>query len=231
MDSDDISLPQRLEKQYNYLEKNKEVFLLGTGWDLIDEEGNKLKSPRYPLSNKKISKTLPRRWCILHPSCLIRNNRKIHYREKFHYSQDYDLFLRLLSKREKLVNIPERLVKYRVPSTDTDLSKRIKQRLFSKKAKEFYKERVEIGKDNYEEFEPQTILNIEKEDPGNRVILEQNIYSSFKVNTFGETRKNCKKYFKKYGFLNVFLAYYLFSLMGKRGKKILMTIKKILFNH
>lgn len=38
MDSDDISHPQRFEKQVAYLEKNTDVYLLGTNYSLIYEE-------------------------------------------------------------------------------------------------------------------------------------------------------------------------------------------------
>ena len=48
LDSDDIAFPDRIEKQINYLEKNKKIFALGTGSELIDENGK--------ISNKKIPK-------------------------------------------------------------------------------------------------------------------------------------------------------------------------------
>ena len=43
LDSDDIAFPDRIEKQINYLEKNKKIFALGTGSELIDENGKNIE--------------------------------------------------------------------------------------------------------------------------------------------------------------------------------------------
>ncbi|MDD4353774.1 MAG: glycosyltransferase family A protein, partial [Candidatus Nanoarchaeia archaeon] len=42
MDADDISLPQRFQIQYDFLEKNKDIFLIGTTAFLIDDKGDRL---------------------------------------------------------------------------------------------------------------------------------------------------------------------------------------------
>ena len=56
LDSDDIAFPDRIEKQINYLEKNKKIFALGTGSELIDENGKKYRTKRFPKKFNNIKK-------------------------------------------------------------------------------------------------------------------------------------------------------------------------------
>ena len=42
MDADDISLPKRLEIQFNYMEDHLEIFLVGSSAIVIDGNGNRL---------------------------------------------------------------------------------------------------------------------------------------------------------------------------------------------
>ncbi|MDC9150922.1 hypothetical protein PSK29_14490 [Escherichia coli] len=58
MDSDDVSLPLRLEKkQYMYMLQN-DLEMVGTGIRLINENGEFIKELKYPNHNK-INKILP----------------------------------------------------------------------------------------------------------------------------------------------------------------------------
>ena len=43
-DADDLSLPTRLEKQWNFLEKHNDYGLVGTNWEYIYKEGNIIKN-------------------------------------------------------------------------------------------------------------------------------------------------------------------------------------------
>ena len=51
MDSDDIMKPNRIELQYNYMQKNTKCVLLGGQCDIMDEKTKKIKyttkHPRY----------------------------------------------------------------------------------------------------------------------------------------------------------------------------------------
>ncbi len=110
IDADDVMYPNRLEVQYNYLEKNQSIFLLGTSCDIIDVEGREI--------DKIIKKELPSfilkyRIAFSNPfinsSIMFRNEGLIHssFREDIFY---YDLF----TKKKKLINIKDILVKYRI---------------------------------------------------------------------------------------------------------------------
>ena len=58
MDSDDISLPSKLEEQYNYLENNPDIGVLGTWIEMINEDGKPLKLWESPTSNHLIEWSL-----------------------------------------------------------------------------------------------------------------------------------------------------------------------------
>lgn len=54
LDADDIAFPDRLEKQLNYVEINKDVVLLGTGCITIDENGKEIRKYVYPKKHRSI---------------------------------------------------------------------------------------------------------------------------------------------------------------------------------
>ena len=226
-DADDISLPERFKKQFTFLEENENVFLLGSGSISINEKGIKRGIFKPLIFFEKIAKTLPYKNCIHHPSVMFRNLKEYLYREKFFYSQDYDLYLRLLSNNKRFANIKEPLIKYRINPNAISWTKKAKQKLFAEKAKEFYRQRLKFEKDEYNQFDPNKILDIDVEKSTNKIILEQEIFSSFKLNNFKRTRKFCERYFKNYGYLNKLLLYYLLSFTGKNFVNL---IRKIIFS-
>lgn len=70
MDSDDIALPDRLEKQLDYIKKH-DFDLTGGITQIIDETGNAIYSIRkIPINSDKIKKVLKYGQCIAHPTWL-----------------------------------------------------------------------------------------------------------------------------------------------------------------
>ncbi len=157
---------------------------------------------------------------------MFKNEKNNFYRKKFYYSQDYDFYLRMLSKGKRLINIPDLLIKYRINPEAVSFSQKAKQRLFAEKAKEFYYQRLKYGKDKYDEFNPNEILSINIEESTNKIVLEVEIKTSFKLNDSKRVRKFCRKYFKYYGFFNKIIIYFLLSFTGKR---FIDVIRKSLF--
>lgn len=151
MDADDISLPMRLSKQYEFLSRNKNVFLVGTGIYHIDTKGAIILKPTLPISTLEISDILPINNCLYHSTIMFRNE-DFRYREKFLYAQDYDFYLCLLSSGKRLCNLKERLLLYRISEGSISKKKKKAQDRFAQKAKEFYFERQSSNKDSYEVF-------------------------------------------------------------------------------
>lgn len=116
MDSDDISKPDRFEKQFNYLQKHPETALLGT-WitEFSKDENNPDTVTKLPCIHQEIIKFAKRRNPFRHVTVVFKKSAVIqsgNYRD-FLWFEDYDLFVRILQKGYIAANIPECLVNVR----------------------------------------------------------------------------------------------------------------------
>ena len=122
MDGDDIAARERFEKQLNYLGEKENVDLLATVVSLIDENDAPLgtwKSDERNISEKDIRKYLPKDNCIAHPSVMgkIEVFKKYRYNPKQSQSEDYDLWLRMVSGGVVIHKLPEPLLQHRILSS------------------------------------------------------------------------------------------------------------------
>jgi len=102
-DADDISMPERLEKQISFLEEHKSVALLGTTVKIIDENGSLIHIRKYPSDSSSIKKGIKEDNCFCHGSVIFRKKHFFElggYREIFSTAQDYDLWLRFAENFE-----------------------------------------------------------------------------------------------------------------------------------
>lgn len=116
MDSDDISLPTRFQRQLEWIEKNIDYDIVGCRVNLIDE-GGELLDKKFPFyeSNAEIIKILPVRNVLCHPALIFRKESLIRvggYKYGF-MSEDHELFLRMMYCGMKFHNINEVLFLYR----------------------------------------------------------------------------------------------------------------------
>jgi glycosyltransferase involved in cell wall biosynthesis len=113
-DADDVSLPDRLENQVEYLENHPEVGVVGSWVAIIDENGREGFIRKYPTSPAMVKWSLFFKNSLAHSSVLIRRSllEDTAYRSEVSYSQDYDLWARLSEKTE-FANIPQVLYKSR----------------------------------------------------------------------------------------------------------------------
>jgi len=100
MDADDVSFPERLEKQIAYLRKRPDVILLGTGCIEVDEFGRKIKQHRYPAEHKSLVKHLVEKVGSPFPhSSVIYKTETVRqidgYRDRLNDVEDFDLWLRM----------------------------------------------------------------------------------------------------------------------------------------
>jgi len=131
MDADDISMPERLEKQVNFLDKNLDCAMCGTWAEFIDEEGNYLKDYERPVTDSEIKKEILFHNPFIHPSVMIRKSvfDKVGlYDIDFRYAQDYELWTRIATKFIT-TNIPAVLLKYRLLKEGITKSKNLTVRL------------------------------------------------------------------------------------------------------
>ena len=117
MDADDISHPERLETQINYLKDNPEIDILGTSAYNINEQGDILKGRTVPLSCSDIKNTILLANPVIHSSVIMKKsslNSIDNYNETFKKVQDYELWFRSLANDLIIENLPDKLLYYRV---------------------------------------------------------------------------------------------------------------------
>jgi len=117
MDSDDISFPDRLKTQVDFMESNPEVGVCGS-WIEVFGTSNYIWRP--PTSHEEIKVLLFVESALAHPSVCIRREiltkYELQYDKKYQYVEDYKLWIEL-SKITKLANVPAVLLKYRTHNT------------------------------------------------------------------------------------------------------------------
>ncbi len=134
LDSDDVSLPQRLEKQVYILEKNTEIGVCGTRGIAINEKGERvsyLNTLTGHLLNYNYWKPSP----FISSSSMIRKSifKGELFDSRLDTVEDYDMWLRL-KKYCRFFNLRQQLVLYRINSEGVSNKKFHKQRQLSKKA-------------------------------------------------------------------------------------------------
>ena len=127
MDSDDLSYPDRLRIQVEYLESHPDIDLVSVGMQLFGAKDDVWVREPNP---EKVKINALFHSPILHASSMWRRERfeenGLRFRQEMVPSEDYDLWTRALVKGLKLVNLRQVLYKYRIhpaqATTRTDLT-------------------------------------------------------------------------------------------------------------
>lgn len=122
LDSDDISLNTRLEKQVNLLENNPAIGMCGT-W--VETIGDAEYVWQYPIASDTIKATMLFHNCFATSSVMLRKDILDKYEYVFDLdyppAEDYDLWEKI-SRQYKVANIAEILTHYRLHSLQTTFS-------------------------------------------------------------------------------------------------------------
>lgn len=134
-DADDISLPERLNKQIEILENYREVILVSCNLELVDADGKSIQ--------RIYRDCLPEilQWHLLfynhiggHSQVVFRRRPVVElggYSEHYRYAQDYELWLRLAGAGKFLI-LPDILLHYRYIHSESISAKfRAKQEEFA----------------------------------------------------------------------------------------------------
>lgn len=144
IDQDDEWIDKnKLQKQVNFLDNNKDYVLVGAGAVMVDENGSEIARFLMPETDLDIRKKILRANCFIHSSVLYRLKpvQDIGGYTVSKMSEDHDLWLRL-GRMGKFMNLQEYSVQYCFsPSgyNSQDKILRLKQNLlFVKEHKDFY---------------------------------------------------------------------------------------------
>ena len=203
MDSDDISLPHRLQIQFEFMEKNPHIDICGSWYKLFGDRNSIIKTP---VQDREIKETLFFHNCIAHPAVIIRKNTfdkyQIKYSENYLHSEDYELWCREVD-RLKFANIPEVLIKYRIHENQIGIAKRKNQ---DETADMVRKENLENTGLVFSEKEKKMFCDIVRNDfsPHNKREVIEVLKFLDKIGTYAKNKfspknvEKIKKYIRKY---------------------------------
>ncbi|MBE7014862.1 MAG: glycosyltransferase [Ruminococcaceae bacterium] len=124
MDTDDISLPERCEKQLLKFESSSKIDIVGTQVsEFIDSLDNIVSSRIVPTTHEKIVKFARRRSPFNHPTVMYKKSKVLElggYKE-FGRQEDLELFINMVNTNSYSANLDESLLYYR---TNADNFKR-----------------------------------------------------------------------------------------------------------
>jgi glycosyltransferase involved in cell wall biosynthesis len=117
MDADDVAIPERLDRQINYLEQFPAIALLGSSVNIIDDRGRHLYFLKFPTADEKIKEWLYdlHQVPISHPTVVFRTEvlrATGGYRPALLAGEDYDLFIRI-AERWQVANLEEPVLNMR----------------------------------------------------------------------------------------------------------------------
>lgn len=131
MDGDDINLPERFERQVNFLDMNPEVGIVGTQIEKIDADGDVREDweRSFPTDPEVVSWRLLFYTCLCHASMMARRSVLEDlggYAEWATHIEDYELFTRAVLKT-RLTNLKDTLFKRRWHGDSVTVNRQIEQ--------------------------------------------------------------------------------------------------------
>lgn len=188
MDSDDLSMPERLQIQVDYLEAHPDIDLVSVGMQLFGAKEEVWLREQDPEKVKIIALFHSP---ILHASSMWRKDsfekHGLRFRQEMVPAEDYDLWTRALVKGLRLVNLHQVLYKYRIhpeqATTQTDKttskSRMVQQNYLAATLPSLSEKKRDLFPDK---LWPVFFANL-RYGFFNRVLLAQRLYKMSKVDT------------------------------------------------
>ena len=185
MDADDISFPERFEKQLAYLCKNQDVWVLGGQIQRINASGEPI-TPSWVYKQKHYLWTaLIKIPGIAHPTAMMRKDKIMAiggYPEEFKYSQDQALWSKLFDYGFPIRTIPDIVLKYRTYAENVSSFFRTEQEKSSKEIRRrlIVKELgYEISTAEFENLFRKPVHDLNFEELATNIRILEDLYSRF----------------------------------------------------
>lgn len=149
MDSDDYSLPFRLEVQKKYMDKHPDIDICGTYYKYFDQKTNYVINPLHDFESVKCQ--LFGKNALAHPTVMFRRSflikYNLRYSKNFKYSQDFELWTRCI-EYGNIAILPKVCFFYRIHSTQISTNKKSEQMKLYEKILERNLQLFDIDKKN-----------------------------------------------------------------------------------
>jgi glycosyltransferase involved in cell wall biosynthesis len=149
-DPDDVLLPERIRQQFEFMEANLAVDVLGCNVIYFNSEtGNDINVSNFALKSSKIEKAYKKgEHGIQHPTAFIKGEVYRSYRyQKIFPGEDYEIFSRMVKDGRSFANLPQPLYRMRVHAGSSTSNLKIdyikntfmfRDRIFGTKTPEFW---------------------------------------------------------------------------------------------
>jgi hypothetical protein len=132
MDADDIMLPDRIEKQLAYMDKNPDCMMCGAQIRMFVQQGNDGKkrsagTTQHPVrisASRNDDRELLKQWFMNHPTICFRKHAMLELAAEYGHIydpdpalrvvHDYDMLIRFVLKHGDIYNLPDILLMYRL---------------------------------------------------------------------------------------------------------------------
>lgn len=194
MDADDVAVPQRLERQVEFLESHPAVGVVGGCVEYLLGGEPSGKYWTVPGSHAAIMEILARHNCLIHPTVMMRRDcfeRVGGYRPAFIAAEDYDLWLRM-GEQSELANLSCVLLLYRFHPEQVSVQHICQQTLSHEAAIFAARRRREGGADPFADGHPITLPRLlEAGVPSDRIraaLLTAPVSQAAKLIQLGQAR-------------------------------------------
>lgn len=197
MDADDISYPDRLSKQVEWMDAHKDVSILGSPVVYFDDKGKDVGVAQQPIGDEEIKARLFVSFTLMHPTIMIRvadlKNNNINYNPDYRCSQDHALYFDCILAGLKFGNYHLPLLRMRAHNGSISKAQSGKQKECSRLARKsffvrcgVYSQFADEKFDAYNNFASGAML---------RTVGEMRCLDSFFLNILAN--KELHKYFDK----------------------------------
>lgn len=215
-DSDDISLPKRIEMQVNQLQQSPYNLISCTSHSIIDTNDNIITTSNKVYKNIN-DNILNGRLCFCHPTMMLSKELLLKvngYNFFYRKSEDFDLILRLIENNGYVDKINMCLYNYRIRE-DSEGSKN--NGAFTKRVYENYLNRKKNKPENFTLVD--TTYKTDKD-----FILKRHAKEIFYSENYSQYIKLYKKGFHKLP-VKEYLLFFIYSLLPPTVKKIIKKMR------